>query len=144
MIIDKTKYPDVFFPNDELNEKDVILFKKMLSSPLPPIEHEFFTSMKRKEEEEFAPSADVIIDEHTNKDEIYLIRYYYSEYKIGKGLPNNRSREAIYNDSLDNTLNSDLFPLIGRHVSLLTWLQENDFKGINYLGNSMFNLLNPI
>jgi hypothetical protein len=135
MNIDKKKYPDIFVSNDELNGKDVLLFDEMLAKTLQPSERTFFEMMKQKEEGEFAPSADVIIDEHDNPTELYLIRYYYSEYKIGRGLPNHRCSEAIYNDTLADTLKADLLPLLGQHITLLEWLRENDFQWIDYFGN---------
>lgn len=140
MTIDKSKYPDVFSENENLKEEDKILFEKMLSENLPTKEHTFFQRMKEKEQGEFAPSADIIIDEHDNRDEIYFIRYYYDEYKIGRGLPGHRCAKAIYNDSLKDTLDSDMFPLIGVHITFLDWLRENDFIGVDYYGNSAFNL----
>lgn len=143
MTIDKRKYPDIFVHNDDLCVEDRILFEEMSKKQLPQSARTFFEKMKIKEEEEFAPSADIVIDEHNNTGEIYLIRYYYSEYKIGRGLPEHRCTIAIYNDSLDATLKADLFPLLGRHVSFLSWLEENQFKCVDYNGNSIFHSANP-
>lgn len=137
--MNKRKYPDIFVHNDDLCESDRILFKEMQKKLLPEPQRIFFEKMKEKEEDEFAPSADIIICEQNNADEIYLIRYYYSEYKIGRGLPGHRFTKAIYNDSLDATLKSDLFPLLGRHISFLSWLVENKFESVNYNGNSVFH-----
>lgn len=139
MNIDKAKFPDVFIHNDELNTADNILFEEMSRQQLSQNERTFFKNMKDKEENEFAPSADILLDEHDNKDELYLIRYYYNEYKIGRGLPNHRYGKAIYNDSLDATLKTDLYPLLGIHLSFWEWLQKNDFKGVNYNGNYILN-----
>jgi hypothetical protein len=135
MIIDKGKYPNVFVPNDDLNIQDILLFEEVLSKALQPHERTFFENMKKKEEGEFAPSADIIMDEHNNASELYLIRYYYSEYKIGRGLPGHKCSEAIYNDTLADTLKANLFQLLGRHITLWEWLKENDFQGIEYSGN---------
>ena len=139
MTIDKAKFPDVFIHNDEFNEADALLFQEMSHQQLSPNEYSFFRHMKEKEENEFAPSADIVLDEHNNKDELYLIRYYYNEYKLGRGLPNHRYGKAIYNDSLDATLKTDLHPLLGIHLTFLEWLQKNDFKGVNYNGNYILN-----
>lgn len=141
MTIDKEKYPDVFVRNDQLSDVDMLLFKEMLSKSLTINARTFFENMKEKEEGEFAPSADIVIDEFSNTSELYLIRYYYSEYKIGRGLPGHRSQEAIYNDTLTDTLKADLFPLLGKHISFLEWLEENDFQGVCYSGNCVFSTL---
>lgn len=143
MTIDKRKYPDVFVCNDDLCESDRILFEEMQKKQFPEWERIFFEKMREKEEGEFAPSADIVINEYSNADEIYLIRYYYNEYKIGRGLPRHRCAKAIYNDSLDATLNTDIFPLLGRHISFLSWLEENQFRCVDYNGNSVFHSVNP-
>jgi hypothetical protein len=139
MIIDKKDYPDIFVHNDDMNEDDRILFENIKWDKLNPNERTFFERMKEKEENEFAPSADIVISEHSNIDEIYLIRYYYSEYKIGRGLPGHRSANAIYSDSLAAMLKSDLFPLLGRHISFMAWLTKIEFNGVDYYGNSSFH-----
>lgn len=143
MTIDRNKYPDVFIKNEQMKEDDINLFNLMLSQNISNKERDFFQHMKEKEEGEFAPSADILIDEHDNNDEIYFIRYYYEEYKIGHGLPGKRCVKAIYHDNLNETLKSDLFPLIGKHITFLDWLRENNFNGINYYGNTIFNPHNP-
>jgi hypothetical protein len=142
MTIDKKRYPEVFVHNDELNQQDILLFKEMLSKILSPRERVFFERLKEKEEGEFAPSADLIMDEHCNASELYLIRYYYTEYKIGRGLPGYRYPEEIYNDTLTDTLEADLFPLLERHITFYEWLKENDFQGIEYFGNYILSKQN--
>jgi hypothetical protein len=142
MIIDKKRYPEVFVHNDELSQQDVLLFEEILSKALSPRERFFFEKMKEKEEGEFAPSADLIIDEECNASGLYLIRYYYTEYKIGRGLPGHRYPEEIYNDTLTDTLKADLFPLLGRYITFHEWLKENDFQGIEYYGNYILSKYN--
>lgn len=142
MIIDKRKYPDVFVHNDDLNENDRILFESIKEKHLSASEYTFLKRMKEKEEDEFAPSADILINEHSNGDEIYLIRYYYSEYKIGRGMPGHRCAKSIYNDSLWATLNADMFPLLGKHIAFREWLRLDEFKSVNYNGNYVFHLDN--
>ena len=137
--INKEDYPDVFVDNEEMTTADVQLFNRMLSSDLDIAERIFFENMKNKEEGEFAPSADMIMDEEDNADNIFIVRYYFDEYKIGRGKIHNRSMEVIYTNSLSEALQSDLFTILGKHITLLEWLKSINFDGINYNGNFILN-----
>ncbi len=139
MIINKSDYPDVFYPNDELPEEDIALFNRVLSSDITGKEREFFEKMHEKETGEFAGEADMIVSEYDNADEIYLIRYYFTEYQIGQGIEDRRASVAIYHDNLSETLDADLFPLLGKHITLLNWLREQDFDKVMYFGNFQFD-----
>ena len=140
MSINKKMYPEVFTENEEMDSRDIELFEKMLSDiSLSDKEREFFIKMKEKEEGEFAPSADLVLDEDDNEDEIFIVRYYYEEYKVGRGKPDNRRRTSIYSITLAEMLESDMFDLLDRHITVLDWLREVDFKGINYNGNYILN-----
>lgn len=133
--INKSDYPEVFIENEEMYEEDVEFFSNIINIEMPRDERNFFEKLKEKVEGEFAPSADIMMLEENNKDEIYLIRYYFSEFKIGK----QNSDEAIYCITFAKAINADLFPLLGRHITLLEWLREIDFKGLNYNGNCILN-----
>jgi len=132
--INKAEYPEVFIENEEMYEDDVKLFNTIFDKEMSADERTFFERMKEKVEGEFAPSADIMMLEEDNKDEVYLIRYYFSEFKIGK----RHSDEDIYSITFAEAIGQDMFILLGRHITLLEWLREIDFKGINYLGNSIF------
>lgn len=127
-------YPFVFLENADKSSKDAELFEKMLNSPETPQERRFFEEMRRKEWGEFAPNADLIINEDNNDDEIYLVRYYYEEYKLGRG-KRGSGYPASYKDSLSDILGSDMSAYIGRGITLLDWLRENNFECVNYDGN---------
>jgi len=133
--INKEDYPDVFFENEEMYDEDVEFFANIFKKDMPANERTFFERMKEKVEGEFAPSADIMMLEEDNKDEIYLIRYYFSEFKIGKL----KGKEAIYSINFAQAVNEDMYILLGRHITLLEWLREIDFKGINYMGNRILN-----
>lgn len=139
MIINKKDYPEVFIENEEMTKEDLSMFEDMLRSDLSEEERLFFERMKEKEEGEFAPSADLIMNETDNLDELYIIRYYYDEYKIGRGCGERRSTESIYASSLSEALRKDLFPLLKKHITLIEWLRSISFKGINYNGNFILN-----
>lgn len=125
----------IFFEDEEANEKDVILLQTEPRKNESPAEQNFWIKMKQKILGEFAPSADLLFSEHDNDDELYLVRYYFHEFRIGRGRVNERTREAIYVDSFNEALNADLHSLLDRHITLLEWLRERDFQGIDYNGN---------
>lgn len=133
--LNKSDYPEVFIENEEMYKEDVEFFANIFNVEMRRNERNFFEKMKEKVESEFAPSADIMMLEENNKDEIFLIRYYFSEFKIGKLHGN----EAIYCISFAQAINADLFILLGRHITLMEWLREIDFKGINYSGNCILN-----
>lgn len=133
--IKKSDYPEVFIENEEVSQEDQKVFESIASKTMPTKEQIFFEHMKEKVENEFAPSADVMMVEEDNNDGIYLIRYYYNEFKIGRI----NCKEAIYSVTFSQAINEDLYTLIGRHTTLLAWLREIDFKGINYNGNRILN-----
>lgn len=123
----------IFFENKEMPELDVSLFDNMPVEGCSDAERNFFAKMKVKETGEFAPSADLIIDEDSNNDRVFLVRYYFTEYKIGKrGVV---LEWPIYHDTLSEMLDEDLFPLLGRHVNLHDWLREQSFACVRYNGN---------
>jgi len=132
--IKKKDYPEVFIENEEMEQEDIQLFDKMLSSDLSVKEREFFEKMKAKEEGECAPSADLIMNEKENDYNIYVVRYFFDEYKIGRM---ELGREYIYALSLNEAINADMFPLLDEHITFLDWLRRIGFKGVNYNGNSI-------
>jgi len=136
-IVNKKDYPEVFIENEEIEQEDILLFDKMLSSDLPQKEHEFFEKMKAKEEGECAPSADLIMDERENDYNIFVVRYFFDEYKIGRREPGRT--ECIYALSLSEAINADMFILLDEHITFLDWLRLIDFKNINYNGNFILN-----
>ena len=123
----------IFFDNEELPKEDEQLFKEVFARNLEYEERVFFEKMHDKECGEFAPSADLIISETDNEDQIFLVRYYFNEYKIGKvGVC---LEWPIYGDSLSCILNEDLYPLLSRHVTLMAWLREQKYECVKYDGN---------
>jgi len=132
--VNKNDYPEVFFENEEMVTEDILLFKEVLSSDLPINERIFFEKMKAKEEGEYAPSADLIMHEKDNDYKIFVVRYFFDEYKIGRM---ELGRESIYVFSLNDAIHADMYCLIDEHITFIEWLRRIDFKGINYNGNSI-------
>lgn len=132
--INKEDAPDIFFENDEMTSVDVALFAKKLNSDIIGNERTFFEEMKKKEEGEYAISADLILCEDDNRDEIYIVRYYFDEYRIGRGKLGHRYPET-FTDNLTDALKSDLIEQLNYHITLYDWLKKTDFEGIRYDGN---------
>ncbi|MCQ2050688.1 MAG: hypothetical protein MJY74_00560 [Bacteroidaceae bacterium] len=137
--IDKSAFPEIFINNEEIDEKDLSLFNNLTTNKMTVSEKTFFLNMKDKVFGEFAPSADLILDERSNPDNIFIVRYYYEEFKIGQGKKDNRNKNSIYSITLADALEADLFVLINRHITLLEWLRNNNFCGVNYNGNFILN-----
>lgn len=125
----------IFFPNDEMPEEDTALFDEMLSKDLGEKEREFFEQLKKKEEGEFAVEGDLLLDERFNEEQLYILRNFFTEYRIGRGLDGHRSPHWQFADTLADALNVNLSLLLGRDITLLDWLRETDFRYINYNGN---------
>ena len=126
---------DIFFEDDEPAPEDLALFKTHPGPGASDAEKDFFKKMEKKVFGEFAPSADLLMSEHNNHDEIYIVRYYFSEFRIGQGLADNRFKGKIYTLTFAEALEADLFQFLDRHVTLLEWLREIDFKGLDFNGN---------
>lgn len=69
---------EIFIDNEQLPEEDVKLFKQFSSKELTVNAQRFFKELQAKEEGEFAPSADLLLSERDNHDEIYIVRYYFN------------------------------------------------------------------
>lgn len=129
----KSCQDQIFFENEDMPQCDIDTLNNCLASAQSPEERDFFVRIKAKETGEFAPSADLLIDEDDNDDKVFLVRYYFTEYKVGrKGV---KLDWPIYHDNFSEMINEDLFPLLGRHVSLHEWLREQKFACVRYDGN---------
>lgn len=123
----------IFFENEEMPEEDIRLFETMPKEGCSDEERRFFEQMRAKETGEFAPSADLMLSEHDNEDGLFLVRYYFTEYKLGQ-----RSEQmlpSLYHDSLAEMLEEDVCAFTGRHQTFLNWLRDRQFKGMAYRGN---------
>lgn len=124
---------DIFFENEEMPEVDIKMFDEVLASELSKEERLFFEQTRAKETGEFAPSADLLLSEDDNEERLFLVRYYFTEWKLGQA--DGRKLSTIYCDNLSEMLSANLFPFINRHLSLLEWLEERNFMGVKYNGN---------
>jgi len=118
--------------NDQFPLCDKDLLDSMSDTISSDEEKEFIEKMVYKEVYEYASSADAILLEDENDYEIFIIRWYDSEYEIGRGNVNNRKKIHFHPLSLSAMLEIDMFELLGFHITVIDWLRSIHFKGINY------------
>lgn len=124
---------DIFYENEEMPEENIKMFEEAVAKNLSGEERFFYERMREKETGEFAPSADLLIDEDDNADRLFLVGYYFSEWRLGQA--DGRRLKAVYSESLSELLSTDLFPYLDRHMTVLEWLREHKFLCVRYNGN---------
>lgn len=121
---------------DEIEAKDILLFKRMDAEYVSEEERYFFEKMHWKLFEDFAPCSDVLIDESQNDEELYFVRYYTSEFEVGTGFKGNRKLGGYF-ICLSDALELNLSELLGRDITMLGWLRERNYQGIKYDNNNL-------
>lgn len=119
----------------KLPQDDVELFDKMRTNSQSENERVFFERMMHKEMNEHPVMVfDVLMDPKDNSDQLYFVKQYSSEYEIGlrDKFQEGFARLDVMPTSLSEALSCDLYDLIGRHILLLEWLRERDYRGVNY------------
>ena len=116
---------------NDLWDEDKLLFSSMRGKYNSPEEANFFKTMQFKEEYEPALANDVIMSEHSNSDNIYLVRELYDEYLIGVG---GDETKEIHTMNLSEALNLNLkeADLLNKDLTLFAWLRERNYQGITY------------
>lgn len=114
-------------------QEDINLFDGMKGKYSSQNEENFFKNMQFKEEYEITGLNDLLVSEYENNDEIYIVRQYYEEYVIGKGIDSNGAQE-VHTMTLAEALSLNLKDLefIDRDISLLDWLRECDYHQVRY------------
>ena len=117
----------------QLSKEDKKLFESMEGNYTTPNEKIFFKNIQYKQEFEVTALNDLLISEYENPDEIYLIRLYFEEYIIGKGIDTEGANEE-HVMMLSEVLNLNLKELgfVERDLTLLQWLRECDYECVNY------------
>ena len=117
----------------KLFEEDILLFDRMIDNYVSENEKEFFETQKYKQE--YVPTGmnDLVMHETSNPDHIYIVRVGFSEYIVGHGIAN-KYDEELHTMCLSEALDANLGKLgfINRDISLLDWLRERDYKGVEY------------
>lgn len=89
--------------------------------------------MKSKEQYEFPVTVfDTLLSEYDIEDGLYLVKCYFCEYLIGRNSHNLKAKLNFVPSCLKESLETDLFQLLGRHITLWEWLKSRDFKGVRY------------
>lgn len=121
---------DIFFENDQISPREVGFIDKCIADAQTNEERYFLERIKAKEMGEFAPSADLMVSERDNADELYFVRHYFTEFSVGR-----TGKGSIYCVTFEGIVNEDLCPLLNRHMTILEWLREQKFACVGYYGN---------
>lgn len=116
---------------NELWPEDKALFESMEGYYQSDNEREFFEKQRYKQECVMTSSNDLLLHEDNNQDRIYIVRCWYEEYVVG-GLLYKQGEEHYMN--LSEALNANLkeIGVLDRDITLLQWLRERDYKGVEY------------
>lgn len=112
-------------------------FKEALKNATSDKEREFFKNIRFKILHETAFSNDVLMSDLDNNDGLFIIRSGIDDILIGVNSydASGKSVPCEY-EGIFHALEQDLHRYIGRHISLLEWLRERDFRGIRYDANN--------
>lgn len=133
--------------------EDIELFEKIKGQCISEEERLFFEKMRLKMLYECAPCGDDIMIGRDNKDELYISRHDPDEFVIGRytgevehipahgnWLEHDFHRYVEYHaKNLSDALSHNLNDIIKRDITLLEWLRERNYQGINYNGNVAYN-----
>ena len=83
-----------------------------------------------------APANDLIMSENDNEDGIYIVRCYDHEFMIGCNA-GGKQREEQYAMNFAEAMTTNLKDcgFITDDLTLMTWLQNRNFKGVRYNHN---------
>lgn len=112
-------------------------FDSAIKSAVSENEREFFKKLRYKLLHETAFSNDILMYDWNNDEGLYLYRVGTDDFMIGKWL--SRPKESIGGHEftgLFGVLEEDLYPWLGRHITLWQWLRDRDYKGISYDTNN--------
>lgn len=120
---------------NELWPQDEALFASMRHTYRTPAERLFFETMHSKMLDENAPWPETLVWEQDNNDHIYLLRHGYDEFMLGRGLSRDEWQgNEIHTMNLSDALSTNLkgARLLDKDITLLKWLQDNNFKFVRY------------
>jgi len=118
---------------NKLTIKDALLFDRMATQYTSENEKIFFEKLRFKQEHEFTVSHDLILHEDNNEDGIYIIRCEFEEYIVGQKDSINEQHVMCLAEALELNLKSCGF--LNRDETLLCWLRERDYNGVEYNHN---------
>lgn len=115
-------------------------FNEALKNATSDKEREFFKNIRFKILHETAFSNDVLMSDIDNNDGLFIIRSGIDDILIGINAADTSEKTMPCEyEGIFHALEQDLHRYIGRHVSLLEWLRERNYKGIRYDANNDYN-----
>ena len=115
---------------NELTKTDLALFERMKGHYQSENEREFFEKLRKKEEEEFTFTNDLILHEFNNEDQLFIVRCYYEEYIVGSAIRREEEHTMDLSEAL--AINLKDAGLLERDITLFDWLRERDYAGVEY------------
>lgn len=116
-----------------LNKKDSELFNWMESHYHSANEQEFFEKLRFKQENVLTVSHDLIMSENNNEDGLYLVRCEYEEYIVGQEHVIEEQHVMCLSEAME--INLKKAGLLDKDITLLEWLRQRDFRGVEYNHN---------
>ena len=115
------------------SEYEMKMFQEMEGKYVSENERQFFETMLRKIQTEYASLTETIIDYNENPDGIYLYREIYDDFRIGRwieGLPDT----PVMTNGLFGLLTLDMesYHILGENKTLWEWLRSNDYQYVHY------------
>lgn len=131
----------VYHPEDWENLADSFIeFKEAIDNASSENEKEFLEQMMYKIPYEMAASNEILLKPEENEDNLYILRVGSGDFIVGQEPNNSSSPNYPYEIGgllgKDGFLGFDLFPYLHRHITVLEWLRERDYKGIQYNRNN--------
>lgn len=115
-------------------------FDAAIKNAVSDKEREFFEKLRYKVLHETAFSNDILMYDSDNEDGLYLYRVGTDDFMIGKWLSQPQKSVGGHEFAgLFEALAENLYPWLGRDITLLQWLRERDYKGIRYDANNDYN-----
>lgn len=119
--------------NIKLFKEDILLFDRMVDNYISDKEKVFFETQRYKQEHSPTGMNDLVMHETSNPDHIYIVRLGFSEYIVGHGI-NGKYDKELHTMCLAEALDANLGQLgfIDKDMSLLEWLRERNYEGVEY------------
>lgn len=114
-------------------DEDARLFEKMSKEATSPKEREFFDVQHYKQVNNFTCANDLVMSERNNPDCLYIARVNSDEYIIG--VEGHGKEVHTMNLSEALSINLKTAGLLNRDITLLDWLRERDYQGVEYEHN---------
>lgn len=117
----------------QLSAPTKAFFDKIAKNYFSENEKKFFESLKEKIQREFTYANDLIISEHDNEENLYMVRHYFDEFEIGRTGVENDFYAMTFQDAM--LVNLEDVGLLEQNMTMLEWLRSKDYECVRYDGN---------